>query len=150
MQHDSKSLDDNRLLFEDIFDERMETDANDDNVNNNNQLVNTYANHNHHHHQQQQQPHQHHHQHHHHRKRVIFDIAASGNVTTLLGRTAYLNCRVKSFSMGLRSVSIFSFLISVILFIFVHSFCHIWCCFERYCRIRDKHLELFCRPWHTH
>lgn len=41
----------------------------------------------------------------HRRHRITFDKMASGNVTTLLGRTAYLNCRVKSTSMGLRAVS---------------------------------------------
>lgn len=41
-----------------------------------------------------------------HRKhRVTFDKSASGNVTTLLGRTAYLNCRVKIFNSVHRSVS---------------------------------------------
>lgn len=126
--HDTKSLDDNRY-----FDAATTMQNND--MDESNQYHNHHhQQHHHHHHRQYQQqfnkdiidesaatvesagsissvdgggtnmnelqdsqPHRKH--------RITFDKTTSGNVTTLLGRTAYLNCRVKSTSMGLRLVS---------------------------------------------
>lgn len=53
------------------------------------------------------------------RKGPYFDRAASKNVTAMLGKTAYLNCRVKN--LGNRTVSFF-------IFLWLLNILHVYCC----------------------